>query len=544
MNIVQTCWSCNQSDLLKFSAGWLSAEYNIMSWTLSALQLNKFYSKLTLYADSTSARMLKDTLQLPYSEVFADMDSMEEYHPGLWALPKVITYARQDSPFLHVDGDVFIWKPFSERLLGGSLIAQNEEGATLYYENMLRSLESELKYFPPELIQHRKSGEPIHAFNAGILGGHDIKFFKGFTEKAIEFVNRNKDRLSAINASNFNIFFEQYLFFCLVWVRKKKVEVLIDEVIGDNQYRGFADFIDVPYSKSYLHLLGDYKRNRSVCDQMASKLRMDYPEYYYRIIELFKSKRVVLAKDYYFFNRGLNRSEMMNLHFHLLSDLNCIQEMEQEAEVKIPAQNIRFRIPKLEAFLQQNPIGITEEFRKTLVDDLAEFESKLFGIVMEKFSAISRPSLYGRDLLTASVGEILFGLENVEAKIVASSFCLIVETRFDWSQWVYDLRFANVPVYNNHSLESESFLTLVVAECDQWGYSLANIDSLDQLIISLLEKAMTVSELMDSLRPYFDKDDLESSGKEFRQLIFGRIKKGILNKSFLMKEPLSLFNLN
>jgi len=130
MRIVQSAWACNQSNLLTSNSGWLSPEYNLMSWTLSCLQLKQFYPEVVLYCDHAYAEMLIDNLQLPYTDVICNLDGLNKYHPQLWALPKIYTYSQQENPFLHVDGDVFIWREFSDYLLKGDLIAQNIEAAT------------------------------------------------------------------------------------------------------------------------------------------------------------------------------------------------------------------------------------------------------------------------------------------------------------------------------------------------------------------------------------------------------------------------------
>lgn len=76
-----------------------------------------------------------------------------------------------------------------------------------------------------------------------------IFHFSKNTEKAFEFVGKNILNLCKINVSNFNIFFEQYLFYCLAKKYNKKVKVFLPERIGDNQYKGFGDFSKVPYEK-------------------------------------------------------------------------------------------------------------------------------------------------------------------------------------------------------------------------------------------------------------------------------------------------------
>ncbi|TRX26596.1 hypothetical protein FNW25_08215 [Flavobacterium franklandianum] len=235
MNIIQSSWACNQPDLLTSNSGWLAPEYNLMSWTLSCLQLKQYYPNVGLYCDSVSAKTLIDVLQLPYSSVICNLDVLNTYNPKLWALPKIHAYSQQEKPFLHVDGDVFIWKKFDDELLKSGLIAQNLESATNYYEEIMKSFESKLTYFPEEIIIERELKKPILAYNAGIFGGTDVSFFKEYTEKAFEFVNKNISNLSVINVVNFNIFFEQYLFYCLAKKKKLNVNVLIPEIIGDNE---------------------------------------------------------------------------------------------------------------------------------------------------------------------------------------------------------------------------------------------------------------------------------------------------------------------
>jgi hypothetical protein len=114
---IQSFWSCNQTNLLSTNAGWLAPEYNLMGWTLSCLQLKQYFNEVVLYTDSIAARMLIDYLKLPYNEVICTMDALNHYNPELWALPKIYTYSVQQQPFLHVDGDVFIWERFDNDLL-------------------------------------------------------------------------------------------------------------------------------------------------------------------------------------------------------------------------------------------------------------------------------------------------------------------------------------------------------------------------------------------------------------------------------------------
>lgn len=540
MRLIQSFWSCNQSNLLEFNAGWLSPEYNLISWALSCLQLKQFYPEVTLYADNVAAKMLIDTLRLPYDRLVCDLDALSNFHPQLWALPKVYTYGKQEAPFLHVDGDVFIWEQFDKALLQSKLIVQNEEAATNYYEGIMESLESELSYFPPEIMEERESKQPIHAFNAGIMGGHDIVFFKAYFAKAFQFIERNTNSFSKINVSNFNIFFEQYLFYCLVKKEKRQVAVLIDKVIGDNEYKGLGDFTEVPYAKKYLHLLGNYKRNKQVCDQLADRLRQDYPEYYYRIISLFKSKKIPLFRDYYWFESDTSEQSLLAKH-HLLKHSHHKNKHSKTEEKTISNSNLPelvfCRVSLAESMIEFAKVNNLEiDFSKNLdlyLSDLNQFEDALRAIVKTKFNEISKIYLLARDISSTKYSENIFGdTQTIYDKlIVADSLAKKIESQFDWPALNPDDGSIQISIMEMIQLNPVGVYTLVIPECDQRGYSLASIDELDCLLLQMLIEPKTIGELFDQIKFAFDPDDLASSLPEFERLIFGRIKKGLQNKS-------------
>ncbi len=538
MKIVQSFWSCSHTDLFRFTAGWAGAEYNLMSWALSCLLLKEYYPNVTLYCDKVSANILIDKLKLPYSNVVCRLDNLNRYHPQLWALPKLYTYAQQDCPFLHIDGDVFIWKKFNEDLLAGKLIAQNEEAATGYYESMLANLESELTYFPTEIEFERNGKQPIHAFNAGIIGGTDTSFFKSYAKKAFQFVNNNEKNFSRIQVSNFNIFFEQYLFYCLAKQKEIKVNVLFKEIISDNKYRDLGSFIEVPHNKKYLHLIGDYKRNKGVCEQLAFRLRQDYPEYYYSIIALFNDTKIPLVRDYFWWQNDNSETTLLNNHHHLKDSFKHGTSEYKTDEVKngiepsvIDKREVLKSVLELAKNSQQQSVLLQQA--DSYANDLDQFENSLASINKDKFINLSREYLYARDISSANHAEYVFGItEAVYDKILlADPLNEVIETKYNWI--VIDnapLEFIAIELMKQHNME-ESFLTLVVPECDQYGYSLADIDYLDLLLLETLNESKSIRQLFTQIKFAFDEEDLVNSTAEFEKLIFGRIKKGLINKS-------------
>ena len=93
MNFIQTLYVADSKNPFVDKFGWAAPEYHLMGWALSCLQLRQIYGDISLFANSQAARLLVDTLQLPYSEVHLTHDKLNLIHPDLWALPKIQTYS-------------------------------------------------------------------------------------------------------------------------------------------------------------------------------------------------------------------------------------------------------------------------------------------------------------------------------------------------------------------------------------------------------------------------------------------------------------------
>lgn len=278
MKIIQSFWTGKNVNSHK-NFGWLSSKYHYLGWILSVNQLRKFYKDVILFTDLKGYEILIEKLRLPYTEVKVVLDDLNHYEENLWALAKVKAYSEMDEPFLHVDGDVFIWEAFGNELLNKPLIAQNIETTTDYYWSMWESIRARLNYLP-EQMKHYDMRLHNKAYNMGIFGGSDTEFVKRYCKNSFAFVDNNISCLSKDAAFNFNIFFEQVLLYEMVKSEQKQVSFLIEEDIGDNEYKGFGNFEEVPYERKYLHLLGFFKRQELVCNKLDIYVQKYYPQYY------------------------------------------------------------------------------------------------------------------------------------------------------------------------------------------------------------------------------------------------------------------------
>ncbi len=284
MKIIQSFWTGKHNDL-EYDFGWLSNKYHYLSWILSCNQLRKYYDKVELFTDHFGYNILIKKLKLPYTKVHIVLDELNNYDDNLWALAKIKAYSVLDEPFLHIDGDVFVFEPFDEKLMESNIITQNIETTSNYYWDMWSKIKPQLNYIP-KILNNYDTQLHNKAYNMGIFGGNDISFIKKYTDASFNFVNKNKDSLSKINAYNFNIFFEQVLLYELSEKQNIKVNCLINEDIGDNEYKGFGNFEEVPKERRYLHLLGFYKKQELVCNKMSMYVQKYYPEYYAKLENL------------------------------------------------------------------------------------------------------------------------------------------------------------------------------------------------------------------------------------------------------------------
>lgn len=295
MKIIQSFWSGGLKDLGD-NRGWLSYEYHWLGWILSCNQLRKFYNNVELYTDAFGYEILIEKLKLPYTKVHVVLDEMNIYPKDLWAIAKIKTYELQCEPFLHIDGDVFIWDKFPDELMRGGLIAQNLENTTDYYREMWNEIAPHLSFIPPEIYNYH-NGLSNLGCNMGIIGGSNIEFIQEYTKKSFEFVDDNKKVWEDFNLFNFNIFFEQELFYEMSVLQNKPISYLFDEVWGDNSYLGLGNFQDVPHKRFYLHLLGNFKRRLSICKFLEGHVLKEYPEFYLNLKKLIPEKFEYFDKE-------------------------------------------------------------------------------------------------------------------------------------------------------------------------------------------------------------------------------------------------------
>ncbi|NML37851.1 hypothetical protein HHL17_11660 [Chitinophaga sp. G-6-1-13] len=294
MKIVQSLWSKPGHKRMEWNkCGWPDRKYNYYSWTLSALQFRKFYDDVELVTDQAGYELLIDKLKLPYTSVKVELDQLNDYHEDLYALGKVYAYGLQDGPFIHADGDVFIWRPFDASLEQAALVCQCKEDGEDYnrwYAGVFMEIAQAFSTYPQVLDRTVSRNNRLIAANAGIIGGREMGFFREFVREAFAFIDKNLDSLHKINIDLFNSIFEQLLFHAMSEDAGLTINYLHPDFVRFGN--DIIDFTGVPDRTGFIHTIGAHKKSWFTLDALEFRLKKDYPDYYRNIHHLIKTHQV------------------------------------------------------------------------------------------------------------------------------------------------------------------------------------------------------------------------------------------------------------
>lgn len=298
MKIIQSYWSKpsqgqNEGHIEnRHTGGWLTPQYHFMSWALSCLSFRQFYDEVELYTDAEGKALLIDTLQLPYTKVHVVMDRLNHLPPLLWTAPKIYTYSLQKEPFIHADGDVYIWKKFDAAVEQAPLLAQSLEDNFDYYDDMLNILERQNFWVPPAIAAIDRANSNLQTVNAGVFGGSNLAFIHAYCKDLLRFYINNKVLLAGTGVGKLNPL-DQFYFYHLTLEQQRPIGLLFPGEKHD--FSELMLFNLVPQYQSYIHLLGATKKNPLYCKMVALHLHHQFPEYYHKLEHILAPKTVSLA---------------------------------------------------------------------------------------------------------------------------------------------------------------------------------------------------------------------------------------------------------
>ena len=270
---------------------WREPVHHLLAWGLSLRLARSHYPETVLITDTPGKTLLVNQLGLPFTHVSTELDRLQSEYPGLWALGKLVTYSLQDKPFVHLDTDVFLWRPLPGRITSAPVLAQHPENYHLADEGCgPRIIEKAFAQagldLPAEWEWSRSRREQTsREANCGILGGTDTGFIQHYARLALDLAQN--PRYSAAWASipdrdGLNTILEQFfLIACLDFHRSDPASPFSGTYIR-YLFPSFETAFNPNYAArlGYTHLLADAKTNAYLTSRLEQRTQREDMSFY------------------------------------------------------------------------------------------------------------------------------------------------------------------------------------------------------------------------------------------------------------------------
>ena len=290
---MKSVWSFWSKPYFAGYSRWYTDWHHWLGWGLSLHTVSQFYPETCLVTDDAGARILIDYLQLPFEHVSTDLNKLRNEHRDWWSLGKIEAYGLQDRPFVHIDADVFLWKPLAAELEHADVFAQNPEpivpGATLYTPEQVESA-IDGGWLPEEWLWYRRV-KKAESQCCGVFGGNRVDFIKHYADTALRIIRDPRNRLAMRRLrekSRHMLLIEQYVLTACVeyhriqegspfaGIEMRHVFASLDEALGPH----------APVAAGFTHLAAGAKRNRRVSRDLEKRVQKELPEFYDRCTDL------------------------------------------------------------------------------------------------------------------------------------------------------------------------------------------------------------------------------------------------------------------
>jgi hypothetical protein len=259
---------------------WHSSLHHLLAWGLSLSCARRHYPDTMLVTDCAGKKLLVDSLGLEFRSVSTELERLRDADPDWWALGKLVAYSIQDRPFVHIDTDVFLWKPLAPEVADAPVLAQCPE---YFHHNADRGIREIGDAFAacgaamPVEWEWAGSREDtwVREENCGIVGGYRADFLRYYAQTAADLI------LNSANASAWqrvayksNMAVEQFFLAACVdfhrhhpaspfrGVRVRYVFPTWDDAVNPN----------CATRAGFTHLLGDSKSSAAVARRLEMRV--------------------------------------------------------------------------------------------------------------------------------------------------------------------------------------------------------------------------------------------------------------------------------
>ncbi len=290
MRAVWSFWSV--PFLARRSLLWCTPLHHLLAWGLSLRLARQHYPETMLVTDRDGKELLVERLGLPFVHVSTELEQLAHVDPGWWAVGKFIAHGLQDRPFVHLDTDVFLWKPLPNAVAQSPVFTQCPEFYANDSKPSLLAIEQAFAQqnaqLPVEWKWARSRGENyFREENCGILGGTHVDFIRHYSRTALDLALRPENgtawsQLPDKTSHNFTV--EQFfLAACLDFHNSHPASEYRGVRVG-RLFSSVAEASNVGLAArlGYTHLLGGAKSHPAVGRRLEERMRREEPAYFRR----------------------------------------------------------------------------------------------------------------------------------------------------------------------------------------------------------------------------------------------------------------------
>lgn len=307
MKAVWSYWSKPFGDF--YSDCWFDEATHLMSWVISLQTTRRFFQTTALYTDDRGADLLVNKLGLRFSEVHTELNRLSNADSRWWTLGKLYTYYLQDTPFMHLDADVYFWKDLPPALRSSDFFTQNPEefefGHTTWYRpEIISKAVADTRGWLPEEWTWFVNQKKAEALCCGIVGGNRTDFIRHYAAQTMRIMQHNSNRKAwsyleqklGFNLVDMNVAGEQYSLRAFLEYHSTKQDSPYYGMKVNHLFPSFENAI-VPENAErvgYTHLLGGVKRSPEMAASIRQRMKEDYPEYYEKVMSIVSPEVVML----------------------------------------------------------------------------------------------------------------------------------------------------------------------------------------------------------------------------------------------------------
>lgn len=290
MRAVWSFWS--KPYAAKAHALWRTPLHHLLGWGLSVQTASQYYPDTLLVTDTAGKKLLVDELGIPFRQVSTELDRLHDFDPAWFSLGKLVAYSIQDQPFVHLDADVFLWKPLPQHVKQSAVIAQCPEFHAHGPESPLCRVEGAFHQHKASLpvewewVRARQDAY-LREENCGIVGGANVEFLRHYARTAMSMVTapENGPAWSSVgDRYPFNWCIEQFLLAACADFHHSDSASAYGGVEVRYLFPSVDEACDLNRAArmGFTHLWGNAKSHAAVAMRLEERVRRENPAYFRR----------------------------------------------------------------------------------------------------------------------------------------------------------------------------------------------------------------------------------------------------------------------